>query len=519
MLSEARLRVIRLRAVWLVVIAVLGPMLIVETAGADRTTRNTTSPGSDGVGGDAAAVAGYRISVSSQLTRVIAEQGESLLFQCPDRISSVQEYDEDLIHVDVVQGNPRMIRVTLFAAGVTDLVVTDEHETTFRFQLSVRDHDHGLKSILSRLYPGARISTVPMPGSVLLRGTVESVRHAEQVLEIAMQLFPTVLNQMNVASRDASAANPENSLPENRTHTFGRYQVSEPATTIYVYADHKLSLEFPAEIRRVDQSNRRVDVEYADSVLKLHTETGFTKFWVECTDGTRFVVRVHAEPDVSYLKQLVRQLYPNRTLAIVPVGGAVVLRGSVETELEKQQVAEVSEQFYPKVLNHLDVTSAVRQEKAPGAEVEHVIEPPRTSANKSEEDVALLRRDIGELHQQVRDMISLLRERENRATESLDVPSYDGNSTSGTKLLFFTASYCRPCQDMIPIVNRLKTEFDFIEEVDITQHPDISRRYGVAEIPTFVLVQDGKKHKVCVGKVSETRMRTLLTEAMSEEAE
>ncbi|MCL4147415.1 UNVERIFIED_CONTAM: hypothetical protein GTU68_055919, partial [Idotea baltica] len=57
----------------------------------------------------------------------------------------------------------------------------------------------------------------------------------------------------------------------------------------------------------------------------------------------------------------------------------------------------------------------------------------------------------------------------------------------------FGASWCVPCQQIAPLVNRLKREGLPIRKVDIEQEPELAERFRIARVPTFVLVVDGKE--------------------------
>lgn len=80
-------------------------------------------------------------------------------------------------------------------------------------------------------------------------------------------------------------------------------------------------------------------------------------------------------------------------------------------------------------------------------------------------------------------------------------------------LLDFTASYCGPCQEMVPSIQRMERDGFPVRKVDITQHPQISRRFNVEKIPTFILLVDGQEKKRFVGKRSEDELRRVMLEA------
>ena len=78
------------------------------------------------------------------------------------------------------------------------------------------------------------------------------------------------------------------------------------------------------------------------------------------------------------------------------------------------------------------------------------------------------------------------------------------------EILDFSAEWCQPCQQMSPIVARLKRSGMPIRKVDIEKYPSLTRGYRVQSIPTFVLVVNGKEVDRIVGATSEARLKGLL---------
>lgn len=77
-------------------------------------------------------------------------------------------------------------------------------------------------------------------------------------------------------------------------------------------------------------------------------------------------------------------------------------------------------------------------------------------------------------------------------------------------LLDFTATWCGPCQQMSPLISRLKREGYPIKKVDVDQEPELARRFNVSSIPAFVLVVDGKEVARSVGSTTESNLRRML---------
>jgi thiol-disulfide isomerase/thioredoxin len=77
-------------------------------------------------------------------------------------------------------------------------------------------------------------------------------------------------------------------------------------------------------------------------------------------------------------------------------------------------------------------------------------------------------------------------------------------------LLEFSASWCRPCQKMSPLVTRLQRQGFPIRKVDVDREKALTRRYGIGPIPAFVLVINGKEVSRSVGLQSETDLKRMM---------
>ncbi len=77
-------------------------------------------------------------------------------------------------------------------------------------------------------------------------------------------------------------------------------------------------------------------------------------------------------------------------------------------------------------------------------------------------------------------------------------------------LLDFTASYCGPCQEMVPAIQSMEKAHYPIRRVDITKNPEIFRQFQVELIPTFILLVNDQEKKRIVGRCSEDELRRIM---------
>ncbi len=90
---------------------------------------------------------------------------------------------------------------------------------------------------------------------------------------------------------------------------------------------------------------------------------------------------------------------------------------------------------------------------------------------------------------------------------------------SGPKPLFvdFWASWCGPCIIMDPVVERLAAKYSdkvVFGKVNVDEQINISSRYQVFSIPTFMIFKGGQPMDAVIGAVGEPSLERLLRGAV-----
>lgn len=125
-------------------------------------------------------------------------EGDTRLIQIPNRIKSVDGFDEALVKVLAIQGVANQIRITGMAPGATKVILKDETDQYYTIDVYVTGDTRQLESVIRNAFPEASITAVKVKDAVLLTGWVNQQDQLTPIVSIAEQYFPKVLNYMKV---------------------------------------------------------------------------------------------------------------------------------------------------------------------------------------------------------------------------------------------------------------------------------------------------------------------------------
>ena len=79
-------------------------------------------------------------------------------------------------------------------------------------------------------------------------------------------------------------------------------------------------------------------------------------------------------------------------------------------------------------------------------------------------------------------------------------------------LLDFWAVWCGPCKMIAPLLTQIAEERDdvVIGKVDVDSEMELAMQFGVASIPTLVVIKDGKPAGKAVGYMPKEKILALL---------
>lgn len=92
--------------------------------------------------------------------------------------------------------------------------------------------------------------------------------------------------------------------------------------------------------------------------------------------------------------------------------------------------------------------------------------------------------------------------------------------SSGDKPLFvdFWAVWCGPCRIMDPVIEKLAAKYSdkaVFGKINVDEEMNLSSRYQVLSIPTFMLFKKGHPVDAVIGAVGEASLDQFLTRALN----
>ena len=87
------------------------------------------------------------------------------------------------------------------------------------------------------------------------------------------------------------------------------------------------------------------------------------------------------------------------------------------------------------------------------------------------------------------------------ATALNDV-NFATTTASGVTLIDFWAVWCGPCRFIAPLIDELAVEYTgkaTIAKVDVDEAPALAEQFSVSNIPTLIVLKDGKEVKRFMG--------------------
>lgn len=79
----------------------------------------------------------------------------------------------------------------------------------------------------------------------------------------------------------------------------------------------------------------------------------------------------------------------------------------------------------------------------------------------------------------------------------------DHDDTHALRMYYFYSDTCGPCRSIKPMVDRLQQEHSNLIKVNIAEHHQLAKDFGVTGVPSFIVVEDDVIKAVKLGRASQ----------------
>lgn len=118
------------------------------------------------------------------------------VIELDEGIARVDGFDPEIIAVSALSS--RKIRIQALTTGITNIVLVDHKDNIYQLEVFVAGDVRHLQAYLDQLFPHASVEAVEIRDSVVLRGWVTQPENITEMVDIASQFYPEVLNQLKV---------------------------------------------------------------------------------------------------------------------------------------------------------------------------------------------------------------------------------------------------------------------------------------------------------------------------------
>jgi thioredoxin-like negative regulator of GroEL len=76
------------------------------------------------------------------------------------------------------------------------------------------------------------------------------------------------------------------------------------------------------------------------------------------------------------------------------------------------------------------------------------------------------------------------------------------------QIIYFYGTFCNPCKSFRPTIESISREIP-VRFVDVDTEPQLVAEYGIRNVPTIVIVQNGQAINKASGVLTESQVRNL----------
>ena len=83
--------------------------------------------------------------------------------------------------------------------------------------------------------------------------------------------------------------------------------------------------------------------------------------------------------------------------------------------------------------------------------------------------------------------------------------NYEEEIKEGVVVVDFFATWCGPCKMLTPVLEEISQDYKIIK-VDVDEHENLAKKFGIMSVPTLLIYKDGKIKKQLLGFMPKERL-------------
>ncbi len=101
----------------------------------------------------------------------------------------------------------------------------------------------------------------------------------------------------------------------------------------------------------------------------------------------------------------------------------------------------------------------------------------------------------------------------------LSAPQFARFVAKGSSVVLFSASWCKPCQEMRPVFHALEEKLYSLAafaKIDVAVSPTIAQMYGIRAVPSLAVFHEGRLLRIMPGSRSVGAMKKAILAELEE---
>jgi pilus assembly protein CpaC len=129
-----------------------------------------------------------RLEMIIHTSRILSTEG---------KIVQIEPGNHEIL--DMTTLSPNQVQITAKALGVTQVSLWDENKNLYTISVLVVGDSRELALMLRSAFPDCALKVIPVKDAVMISGFVDKNEHIDQIVTIAEQYYPKVINGMTVS--------------------------------------------------------------------------------------------------------------------------------------------------------------------------------------------------------------------------------------------------------------------------------------------------------------------------------